>query len=63
MFKFEFSEQMVGIIGEALAAQPFKISAPVIAEMQRQIDAQKKAEADALKPNGDGAWASAPSAN
>lgn len=38
----EVSEQMVAIIGEALAQLPYKISAPVIAELQKQIDAQGK---------------------
>lgn len=38
----ELSEQMVAIIGEALAQLPYKIAAPVIAELQRQIDAQGK---------------------
>ena len=41
MLKLELSEQMVAIIGEALSAQPYKIVAPVLNELQKQIDAQK----------------------
>lgn len=40
--KFELSEQMVAIIGKALGAMPYEMSAPVIAELQKQIDAQQK---------------------
>ena len=40
--KFELSEQMVSVIGEALSGAPYKIAAPVIAELQKQINAQQK---------------------
>lgn len=39
---FVLSEQMVLVIGEALANSPYKISAPVIAELQKQINAQQQ---------------------
>jgi hypothetical protein len=41
MIKLELSEQMVAIVGEALGNVPFKIAAPVIAEIQKQIEAQR----------------------
>lgn len=40
MFSFEISEEMLGIISTALAAQPYRIVAQVISEMQRQITEQ-----------------------
>jgi hypothetical protein len=40
MVKLELSEQMVAVIGASLGNAPYRDSAPVIAEMQRQIDAQ-----------------------
>jgi hypothetical protein len=39
--KLELSEQYVAIIGEALSNAPYKIVAPVIAEIQKQIDEQR----------------------
>ena len=41
MLKLELSEQHVAIIGQALGNSPYNVAAPVIAELQRQIDAQK----------------------
>lgn len=42
MLKFELSEQYVAIIGKALGAQPYDAVAPVIAELQKQINEQQK---------------------
>lgn len=57
MIKLELSEQMVAIVGEALGNVAFKISAPVIAEIQKQIEAQRpkangKNEIDGLPLSG-----------
>jgi 16S rRNA A1518/A1519 N6-dimethyltransferase RsmA/KsgA/DIM1 with predicted DNA glycosylase/AP lyase activity len=41
MIKLELSEQMVAVVGEALGNMPYKISAPVVAEIQKQIEAQR----------------------
>lgn len=41
MLKFELSEQMVNIIGAALQKAPYEVVAPVIAELQKQINAQQ----------------------
>ena len=40
MLKFELSEQHVAIIAKALAAQPYGLVAPVVADIQKQINAQ-----------------------
>ena len=42
MLKFELSEQHIQIIGAALGAQPYDAAAPVIAELQKQINAQQQ---------------------
>lgn len=42
MLKFELSEQMVAVIGAALGKAPYDAVATVIAELQRQINAQKQ---------------------
>ena len=52
MLKFEFTQQMTQIIGEALGNAPYRIAAPVIAELQRQIDAQTKPQPQAQQTNG-----------
>lgn len=39
--KFELEEKMVQVIALALGEIPYKIAAPVINELQRQIDAQQ----------------------
>lgn len=41
MIKLELPDQMVAIIGECLGNGPHKIVAPVITEIQKQIDAQQ----------------------
>lgn len=45
MLKLELTEQQVAVIGEALSAAPYRVVAPVIAELQKQIDAQGKGRA------------------
>lgn len=40
-FKLELTEQEVAIIGKALGSAPYELVAPVIANIQRQIDAQQ----------------------
>lgn len=42
MLKFELSNEMVDIIGKALHDAPYRVAAPVIAEMQKQINEQTK---------------------
>lgn len=42
MLKFEFSEQMVAVIGQLLGKAPYELAAPILSEMQKQIDAQQK---------------------
>jgi hypothetical protein len=44
MLHFDLSEQMVSIIGNALAAQRYDVVAPVIAELSKQVAAQRAAE-------------------
>lgn len=48
MYKLELSREMVGVIADALANAPYRMSAPVIAEMQKQINEQQP------KANGNG---------
>lgn len=42
MLKFELSEQHVNVIGAALGKAPYEIAAPVIAELQKQVNAQQQ---------------------
>jgi hypothetical protein len=42
MLKFELSLEMLNVIGEALGNGPHKVVAPVIAELQKQINAQQQ---------------------
>ncbi len=41
MLKLELSEQMIAVIGQALGQAPYNVAAPVVAEIQKQINAQK----------------------
>ena len=41
MFKFELSEQMFSVIANALGNHPFREAAPVVQELQRQLNAQR----------------------
>lgn len=38
--KLELSNEALAVIGAALGNHPYRVAAPVIAELQRQIDAQ-----------------------
>jgi hypothetical protein len=42
MFKFEFSEQHTREIAAVLEGAPYRVAAPILAEMQKQISAQQK---------------------
>lgn len=42
MLKLELSEQHVTIIGQALGNAPYNVAAPVLAEIQKQINEQQK---------------------
>jgi hypothetical protein len=42
MFTIQLNEQMLRVISEALGNAPFRVAAPVIAELQKQIDVQQK---------------------
>ena len=46
MIELKLSTEMVAVIGGALAEQPFKQVAAVISELQKQIDAQQKPQAE-----------------
>ncbi len=41
MLKFELSEQMVNQIGEILQGAPYRIAAPILNELQKQIADQR----------------------
>lgn len=43
MITFEFTEQMARQIGEILEGGPYRVVAPILIEMQRQISAQQAA--------------------
>ncbi len=45
MFKLELTEQMTMIIATALGNHPYREAAPVIVELQRQINMQQAARA------------------
>lgn len=53
MFKFEFSEQMTATIGQLLENAPYKIAAPILVEMQKQISAQRAATSMVPRKNGE----------
>lgn len=40
MIKLELSQEMLAIIASALGNHPYRMAAPVVAEIQRQIDSQ-----------------------
>ncbi len=45
MLVFELNEQMVDVIGKALSEAPYKIAAPVLTELQKQINEQQDKKA------------------
>lgn len=47
MIKLELSEQHIAVIGQALGQAPYNVAAPVIAELQKQINEQKRVGLDA----------------
>ena len=52
MFKFEFSEQHTREIAAVLEGAPYRIAAPILAEMQKQISAQQKQSPVQTQGNG-----------
>lgn len=46
MLKFELSPQILSVISQALGNTPYSVAAPVVAELQRQINEQENKEAD-----------------
>lgn len=44
MFRFELSPQMISVISQALGNAPYSVAAPVVTELQRQINEQQKEE-------------------
>ena len=42
MFKLELSDKHLAVIGAALGKAPYDVAAPVIAEIQKQINAQQE---------------------
>lgn len=55
MLKLELTADQVNIIGKALGAQPFDLVAPLIAELQKQINPQLQQQQAAQQPPG-GQW-------
>ena len=47
MFELKVSAEHLAIISRALGAAPYDMVRPVIVELQRQIDEQKKQQAEA----------------
>lgn len=41
MIKLELSVEMLAVIGQALGQSPYSVAAPVIAEIQKQVNGQK----------------------
>lgn len=48
-FNFTFNAQQLSVISAALLELPYKVSAPVIAEFQKQITEQQGAENGSAK--------------
>lgn len=44
MFTLTFSQEQLAMLGTAIAELPHKHAVPLIAEINKQIEAQKKAE-------------------
>lgn len=42
MYTFNFSEQQINVILRALGAQPYEMSAPMITEIHKQVQASKE---------------------
>lgn len=41
MIKLELSQQMIQVIADALGNSPYRVAAPVLNEMQKQINEQQ----------------------
>jgi hypothetical protein len=52
MIRLELPEQMMAVIASALGNHPYREAAPVIAEVQRQINVQQRTQA--MPPMGNG---------
>jgi hypothetical protein len=52
MLKFEFTAQQLQVIAQALAEIPFKHANPLLQELQKQYDAQKKVNDDVPDEHG-----------
>lgn len=50
MINLSLSPEMIVIIGKALGAQPYDTVAPVVAEMQKQINAQQNRPVEPSSP-------------
>lgn len=48
----KFNEEMLKVVNSALIQLPYRISAPVISEINRQIQAIRESEIDANKEEG-----------
>ena len=55
MFKLELSEDMMNIIVQALANAPYRVAAPVLNEIQKQVNEQQSKPESVLRGlSGDG---------
>ena len=45
-FTLVVSEEQINIIGAALAELPFKVAAPMVQELQKQVNEQQQVKAD-----------------
>lgn len=43
-FVIEFNQQTLEVIAAAIRELPFRIAAPILQDLQRQVDAQKASE-------------------
>lgn len=51
MYHFDFTEQEVSILAEALGAMPYKMVAAIVVKMQHQINVAEKAKAVDPEPS------------
>jgi hypothetical protein len=43
IYKFEFSEQQMQVLNAAIVELPFKVAAPLVQDINRQLESQQKA--------------------
>lgn len=55
MLKFELTQQQLQMIAAGLGELPYKHSAPLLAELQKQFDAQQPKSDEGDKGDGSGA--------